>query len=171
MTTDRENHTLDFKSLRLITGSTANFVELAQACVCFANGAGGTLLIGIEDDADAPPPGQRVAPALVDKIRKRVGELSVNVQVLPELRRHDNGGEYIQVTVPRAVGVASTSDGRYFVRVGDACRPLVGDDVLRLASERPAIPWESMTSLGIDISAADAAKVATFVAGLERRIA
>ena len=124
MITDRENHTLDYKSLRLITGSTANFAELAQACVCFANGAGGTLLIGIEDDADAPAPDQRVAPALLDKIRKRVGELSVNVQVLPELRRHDNGGEYIQVTVPRAVGVASTSFSRNSAPPSARSRPM-----------------------------------------------
>lgn len=35
-------------------GSTADFGELARDCVCFANSAGGTLLIGIEDDDDAP---------------------------------------------------------------------------------------------------------------------
>ena len=30
-----------------VTGSTADFGEIAKDCVCFANGAGGTLLIGI----------------------------------------------------------------------------------------------------------------------------
>ncbi len=34
-------------------GSTADFGELAPDCVCFANSAGGTLLVGIEDDDDA----------------------------------------------------------------------------------------------------------------------
>ena len=60
--------------------------------------------------------------------RKRLGELTVNVQVVPDLKRHENGGEYIALGIPRAAGVASTSNGRYFLRVGDTCRPIVGDD-------------------------------------------
>ena len=149
-----------------MTGATADFAELAQDCVCFANGAGGMLLIGIEDDADAPPSSQRIDPALLDRIRKRVGELTVNVQVVPELKRHDNGGEYIALTIPRASGVASTSDGRYFLRVGDTCRPIVGDDVMRLADERPATPWEEITSQGVATANADAAKVASVCVAL-----
>jgi ATP-dependent DNA helicase RecG len=128
---------LDHKSLRKVTRPTADFGELARDGVCLANSAGGTLLIGIEDNDDAPPPNQRVEPALLDRIRKRVGELTVNVQVVPELKRHENGGENISLTIPRSAGVASTSDGRYFLRVGD--------DVVRLANERPATPWEEMT--------------------------
>lgn len=166
MTASRESHHLDRKSLRKVTGATADFSELAQDCVCFANGAGGTLLIGIEDDADAPPASQRIEPALLDRIRKRVGELTVNVRVLPELKRHENGGEYIALSVPRAVGVASTSDGRYFLRIGDTCRPIVGDDVMRLADERPATPWERMTSLAIARANVDAAKAERFDAAL-----
>lgn len=157
--TTRESHTLDWKSLRLVTGAKPDFGELAQACVCFANAAGGTLLIGIEDDAEAPPPEQRVEPTLLDRIRKRVGELTVNVQVVPEFKRHENGGEYIALAIPRATGIASTSDGRYFLRVGDTCRPIVGDDVMRLANERPATPWEEMTSLRVPKASADATKV------------
>lgn len=119
--TARESHALDRKSLRLVTGAKADFDELAQSCVCFANAAGGTLLIGIEDDADAPPAVQRVEPALLDRICKRVGELTVNVQVVPELKRHENGGEYIELTILRATRIASTCDGRYFLRIGDTC--------------------------------------------------
>lgn len=165
-TASRESHHLDRKSLRKVTGATADFAALAQDCVCFANSAGGTLLIGIEDDADAPPSDQRIEPALLERIRKRVGELTVNVQPLPELKRHENGGEYIALTIPRAVGVASTSDGRYFLRVGDTCRPVVGDDVMRLADERPATPWESMTSLSVERANTDVAMVERFEAAL-----
>lgn len=104
-------------------------------------------------------------PALVDRIRKRMTELTVNVQVLPEVHRHENGGEYIVLTVPRAVGVASTTDGRYFLRVGDTCQPIVGDDILRLASERPATPWESMTS-GVPVRDADSEKFARWTSGI-----
>ena len=166
MTTPRESQHLDRKSLRLVTGAKADFGDLARDCVCFANAAGGVLLIGIEDDHDAPPAGQRVDPALLDRIRKRVGELTVNVQVVPELKRHENGGEYISLTIARSAGVASTSDGRYFLRIGDTCRPITGDDVMRLANERPATPWEEMTSQRVPRANADAAKVASFCTGL-----
>lgn len=166
MTLTPESHHVDRKSLRLVVGSSADFADLAADCVCFANGAGGMLLIGVEDDSDAPPSGQRIPPTLLDKLRRRVGELTVNVQVVPELRTHANGGEYVVLTIPRAAGVASTSDGRYYVRVGDSCQPIVGDDVMRLATERPATPWETMTSLGVAVTAAEPAKVARLVADL-----
>ena len=166
MTTLRESHHLDRKSLRLVTGAKTDFHELAQACVCFANAAGGTLLIGIEDDAAAPPTTQHIDATLLDRIRMRVGELTVNVQAMPELKRHENGGEYIALTIPRATGVASTSDGRYFLRVGDTCRPVVGDDVMRLANERPATPWETMTSLRIPRASADEQKLVSLCARL-----
>jgi ATP-dependent DNA helicase RecG len=166
MTPSCESQYFEQKSLRKVVGPTADFSELAQHCVCFANGAGGTLVIGIEDNANAPPSNQRIEPSLLDRIRKRVGELTVNVQALTEINRHDNGGDYIALTIPRAVGVASTTDGRYFLRVGDTCRPIVGDDVMRLADERPTTPWESMKTLGLARADADASKVGRFCADL-----
>jgi ATP-dependent DNA helicase RecG len=56
-----EDQHLDRKSLRKVTGKSANWQELASDCVCFANSAGGKLLIGIEDGAELPPAEQRVA--------------------------------------------------------------------------------------------------------------
>lgn len=166
MTLPAEGQHSDSKSLRTVTGKTADFAELARDCVCFANGSGGQLLIGIEDGESAPPAGQRVDPSLLARIRKRVGELTVNVEVLPELRRTDTDDEYIVLTVPRSIGVASTSDGRYFLRVGDTCKPVVGDDVLRLAAERPAAPWESMTSLRVERAQVAGAKRSSFAASI-----
>jgi ATP-dependent DNA helicase RecG len=167
----REGHRYDRKSLRTVTGRSADFVQLAQDCVCFANGAGGQIAIGVEDEDDDPPAGQRIDATLLDRIRKRVGELTVNVQVLPEVRRSENGGEFIVLTVSRSPGVASTSDGRYFLRIGEDCQPIVGDDVLRLANERPAIPWERMSLTGTTRAAAHPdklAELATSIRGSDR---
>lgn len=160
-----EDQYTDRKSLRLITGRTADWDDVARACVCFANGAGGRLLIGIEDGEKLPPTGQVVALDLLDKLRKRVGELTVNVQALPSVHRAPNGGEFIELLVDRSPNVASTSDGRYFLRVSDTCQPVLGDDVLRLANERPGRPWETMES-GVPRGAADAEKLADFVRGI-----
>ena len=153
-----ENQTSERKSLRIVTGSSADFSELGKDCVCFANGAGGRIVVGIEDGEQLPPPGQRIDPGLMDRVRRRIGELTVNVQVLPAVQRYDNGGEVLVLAIPRAAGVASTSDGRYYLRVGDTCQPVVGDDVLRLATERPSTPWETLAHLGVPVGNADVAK-------------
>lgn len=134
-----DQHT-DLKSLRTVTGKTADWEALAKDCVCFANGAGGRLLVGMEDGEALPPANQVVPPELLDRLRKRIGELTVNVQALPSLQRAANGGEYIELVIERAPSVAATRDGRYFLRVGDSCQPVLGDDVLRLANERPGRP-------------------------------
>lgn len=159
-----DQHT-DRKSLRTLTGKSADWQALAQDCVCFANGAGGRLLIGIEDGELLPPGAQVVPPDLLDRLRKRVGELTVNVQVLPILQRAANGGEFIELVIDRAPGVASTRDGRFFLRVGDTCQPVLGDDVLRLANERPGRPWEAMDS-DVSRDTTDADKQARFVQGI-----
>lgn len=162
----REHQHSDNKSLRKVTGASADWAALAADCVCFANASGGSLRIGIEDGHDEPPAGQRIEPVLLDQLRKRVAELTVNVQVAPELVQAGNGGEYVALRVARSVGVASTCDGRYFVRVGDTCRPVVGDDVLSLLNDRPSLPWEALTSLQVPATAADVAKQAALCARL-----
>lgn len=154
-----EHQEADQKSLRKVTGASADWSALAADCVCFANASGGCLRIGIEDGETLPPVDQRIDPALLDQVRKRVGELTVNVQVAPAVVRAENGGEYLALNVARSVGVASTSDGRYFVRVGDTCRPVVGDDVLHLINDRPSTPWETMVGLQVTLTDAVPAKV------------
>ena len=65
-----EGQLLDHKSLRAVTGKTADWAELAKDCVAFANAQGGRLLIGIEDGQALPPPGQTVPPELPDVLRR-----------------------------------------------------------------------------------------------------
>ena len=156
-----ENQTTDCKSLRTVTGKTADWDEVAKDCVCFANGQGGRLLIGIEDGEALPPIGQNIPLDLLDRLRKRIGELTVNVQVLPQIVTAENSGQFVELTISRATGVASTCDGRYFIRISDTCQPVLGDDVLRLANERPGLPWESMDSR-VSRNEADAVKLANF---------
>lgn len=161
-----EHQRADQKSLRLVTGKTADWPALAAACVCFANAAGGVLRIGIEDGQELPPADQRIDATLLDDVRKRVAERSVNVHVALAIERAGNGGEVLLLTVARSVGVASTADGRYYLRVGDQCRPILGDEVLQLLNDRPGVPWESLTSLQVSLSAADDHKVAGVLAQL-----
>ncbi|MCL2823569.1 MAG: putative DNA binding domain-containing protein, partial [Polyangiaceae bacterium] len=162
----RESHFLERKSLLKLTSNKRGYDDVARACVAFANAAGGTLLIGVEDGADEPPSDQRVEESWLVEIPKRVRELTVNVGVVTERKHHENGGEYIVVSISRSSGIASLSDGRYYVRVGDSCCPVIGDDVIRLVNERPSTPWEKKVSQGVSRSKADLSKVRRLCAGL-----
>jgi ATP-dependent DNA helicase RecG len=153
-----EGQLLDQKSLRAVTGKTADWSEIAKDCIAFANATGGRLLLGIEDGQDAPPASQHIPADLPDTLRRKLVERTVNVTVLPDVVTAPNGGQYIELRIPRALAVASTTDGRYFLRVADQSKPVTGDDVMRLASERSALPWETQTTLHIPRVEADAAK-------------
>lgn len=155
----QEGQLLDKKSLRAVSGKTADWGELVKDCVAFANATGGHLLIGIEDNQDLPPASQQIPVGMPDTLRRKLAERSVNVVALPNIVTATNGGQYIDLTVPRATAVASTTDGRYFLRVADQSRPITGDEVMRLATERSAFPWETQTTLHIPRAERDAGKL------------
>jgi ATP-dependent DNA helicase RecG len=159
-----EGQHLDHKSLRTVVGKSADWAELAKDCIAFANAAGGRLLVGLEDGHAGPPAGQQISPDLPDLVRRRLAERTVNVVVLVSVAASANGSSYLELTVPRSASVASTTDGRYFLRVADQSKPVTGDDVLRLASERAAWPWETLTSLQVPRAAADAAQLRNLLA-------
>jgi ATP-dependent DNA helicase RecG len=154
----QEGQLLDHKSLRAVTGKTADWNEIAKDCIAFANATGGRLLVGVEDGQLLPPPGQQIPTDLPDTLRRKLAERTVNVTVLPNVVIATNGGQYIEMRIPRAMAVASTTDGRYFLRVADQSKPVTGDDVMRLASERSALPWETQTTLHIPRVEADTDK-------------
>lgn len=154
----QEGQLLDQKSLRAVTGKAADWIEISKDCIAFANATGGRLLLGIEDGQDLPPAEQRIPADMPDTIRRKLAERTVNLAVLPDIVTARNGGEYIELHIPRAMAVASTTDGRYFLRVADQSRPVTGDDVMRLASERSALPWETQTTLHTPRTEIDATK-------------
>lgn len=161
-----EGQLLDQKSLRAITGKTADWSEIAKDCIAFANATGGRLLLGIEDGENAPPVDQHIPADLPDTLRRKLAERTVNVAVLPDIVTAPNGGQYIELRIPRAIAVASTTDGRYFLRVADQSKPITGDDVMRLASERAALPWETRTTLHVPRAEVDTIKRNKLLAAL-----
>lgn len=160
-----EGQLLDRKSLRAISGRTANWDEIAKDCIAFANATGGRLQVGIENDQSQPPSGQQIPPELPDTLRRRISEKTVNVVVLVDIVTTPSGGQYLDLVIPRSVAVASTTDGRYFIRVADQSKPVTGDDVMRLASERSAVPWESQITLKISRNDVDIAKQNRLIQG------
>lgn len=149
-----EHHAFERKSLRLVVGTTADWDDLARACVCFANARGGVLVVGVEDGETEPPDGQRLPPDLPERVRTRVAERTINVPLVhPTVEVAPNGGELLRVQVLASSGVACTTDGRYFMRVSDSCRPVDPENLQRLLEDKTAFVWE--TSLTA-VSTADA---------------
>jgi ATP-dependent DNA helicase RecG len=59
--------------------------------------------------------------------------------------------------------VASTSDGRFFIRVSDETHPLRGDDLTRLMAERSSFVWELQPIRRLAPDRCDDEKLAVFV--------
>lgn len=162
-----EGQDIDRKSIRLVTGKTADWAELAKDCVAFANAQGGRLLVGIEDGEKTAQKAQRIPLSLVEKTRRRIGELTVNVTVAVQLSvSSSTRGEFIEIYIPRSHSPASTSDGRYYLRVSDESKPLIGEDVQRLLNERNAQPWETLTHLSVPRNRLDETKLSILLAGI-----
>jgi ATP-dependent DNA helicase RecG len=160
-----ENKNIDKKSLKFLNGKNTDWSELAKDCVCFANAQGGFIYIGIEDKANLPPEKQKIADRnLPDIIQKNIAHRTVNVGIAVTIETAENKAEYIKIQVFRnAQTIASTTDGRYYVRVHDECKPVPPDEMARLAANKNAFVWEEQTTKKVPASQFDEVKRRTFL--------
>ncbi len=142
----KENSLYDKKSLREITGKSADWNEVAKDCVAFSNAQGGVIDYGIEDDADAPPADQKVSEDIAINLENKISGKTLNVSAHAEILTQDNGGQYIRLHIARGTSSASTTSGKYFIRVSDNSVPLTGDDITRLSAEKGYYRWEDEES-------------------------
>ncbi len=163
----QEGQKIEKKSLRLVLGKGANWTELAKDCVCFANARGGTIHIGIEDDADLPPLEQQIEAELPYRISKRISELTINVGTIPTIETASNGGQYIALKILQSGStIASTTDGKYFYRISDECKPVLPEDLIRLMTDKPAFIWETKSVKSVKRPDFDADKMAIFISDI-----
>lgn len=139
-----ETNILEYKSLKKVTSGDAGFKDLAVTCVSLANAQGGKIIIGFEDKSKLPPANQLITDDIMNKAVTRLRSLCFNVAlILNPSETHSNGGQFFSITVlPTMKSLATTSDGKIFIRIGDQCQPARGEDVVRLASEKDAFQWE-----------------------------
>lgn len=114
--------------------------DLIETVACLANGQGGTLLIGVEDDGRVTGlhPTHRTRPELLAAFiaNRTVPPLSVEVSfvTLPE-------GPVAVVEVPASSQAMATSDGRMLIRYLDphgqpGCRPLYPHELASWRADR-----------------------------------
>lgn len=133
----------------------------------FRQRTGRLIDLGIEDDADNPDAAQRIPEDLPTKLINKIAGLTVNVSATTEIITDDNGGEFLRLFVQRnAHSLASTSDGRYYIRIGDSTKPVTGDDFFRLAGEKDSTKWENIVSQWI-WQKCDRDKLSDFIARIK----
>lgn len=140
----KENKNTDKKSIQFLKGRRTNWDELAKDCVAFANAQGGYIFIGIEDDENLPIQNQKITDSdLPDVIHKNIGHRTINVGIAVTIEKAKNKAEYIKIQIFRSVQtIASTTDGRYYIRIHDECKPIPPDEMARLAADKNAFVWE-----------------------------
>nr|WP_294894759.1 ATP-binding protein [uncultured Pedobacter sp.] len=160
-----ENQQFDRKSLSFLKGRNTEWDELAKDCVCFANSIGGKILIGIEDRETLPPANQKISDkTLPEKIVKQINQRTINTGVTASIITATNHAQYIEVIILRsAQTIASTTDGRYYMRVSDVCRPVPPDEMARLASDKNAFIWEEQTTKRVPNYRTDPLKKQQFI--------
>lgn len=160
-----ENKNIDKKSLKFLNGKNTEWNELAKDCVCFANAQGGFIYIGIDDKESLPPLEQKITDrSLPDIIQKNIAHRTINVGVAVTIEAAENKAEYIKIQVFRsAQTIASTTDGKYYIRVHDECKPVPPDEMARLAADKNAFVWEEQTTKRVPLSQFDEVKRRTFL--------
>jgi ATP-dependent DNA helicase RecG len=143
-----EGKILDKKSIKFLKGRSTDWNELAKDCVAFANNLGGFIYIGIEDDSTLPPINQKISDEkIIDTIHKNIVQKTINVGINVTIELADNDSEYVKIQVFRSLqNIASTTDGNYYIRIDDECKPIPPDEMARLAAEKNAFVWEEQTN-------------------------
>ena len=140
-----ENQIREYKRLQMVTGG--QFKDLAAECVAFANAQGGIIVIGIEDKTKKISPNQKIEQKILNDTLEKLRGLTYSVALsASDILTHENGGQYFEISVsPSKKTIATTSDGKIYMRVADKCLPVHGEDIQRIAAEKDAFQWELIT--------------------------
>lgn len=165
----KEGSNMDFKSLKKAIGKKSDVASLAETCVCFANAQGGTLVIGVEDKATAPPETQKIDIEQVNDVVSRLRTLTSGVGLVnPEIITDSNGGQYFIIQIlPSSRLIATTSSGKVLMRVGDSCYSVKSEELTNLAAEKNAFQWELVVAQKIRLHEADALQVDFFLSHIQ----
>lgn len=153
---DLESATLDFKEEKPGGSDTARMI--AEAVVCFANGGGGALVLGVRDKASGPEAfvGTAWTP---DEVTQRVHELT-QPPLWVEAARHGRHPDVLVVTVPQGTQVHADSRGRATRRIRTDCVPMNPAQIAALEGERRGLDHSGGPS-GRSIDEASPEAVAT----------
>lgn len=140
---------------------------LAETMVSFANGDGGTIVIGVA--ADGSPSGQVLADDVEQTLRQALGLCLPPVRT--EWEQMDTaGGTVVAITVPRSTELHALADGRVLIRSGLENRPLGGETIRQLAATKSTGDYENETVPGATLDDLDPDVIAEYAAKRQERL-
>ena len=139
-----ERQNIEYKDIHKIRNGEKGFRELSVLCVAFANAQGGALYIGYDDKKQAPLPGQIIPEEEANAAATRIRELCFNVALsTSSIKSDESGSNYFVITVsPSMRSIASTSDGKIYIRIADKCMPVRSEDLQILMETKGNYQWE-----------------------------
>lgn len=151
-TTLKESETVEFKE---------SFNDSAlKTLAAFANTKGGSLYVGVKDDATL------LSEGITDKVQQDV--VSKTMQILgitPQVRLHKHeGNDFLEVKVKQQRPPVSVR-GKYYHRVGNTTREVTGDDLKQLFLEGES--WDVITNDRFSFEDIDFQEVLNFVNAAE----
>ena len=145
---DTEDKNIEYKSIQKIRTGDKGFKDLAITCVALANAQGGKIYIGIDNKTLCVGPNQEITKQEQNDAITKLRGLCYSVALMPsDLLEDENGSQYFFIIVlPSTKTIASTSDGKLYIRIADKSEPVRSEDIQRLAEEKGAYQWEVNTS-------------------------
>lgn len=136
--------------------------DLVEAVVCLANGAGGLLLVGVEDDGTVTGARPRHEAGRTDPLRVQALVANLTQPPLPVSAAvvEVAGQEVLAVDVPVSPRVVGTTRGTYVRRAlaGDGspkCLPYHAHEMLAHEVDRGAVDWAALRVSGAEWSDLD----------------
>ncbi|HUN24578.1 MAG TPA: ATP-binding protein [Anaerolineales bacterium] len=114
-------------------------LELAELMVAFANSEGGTIVIGMS--AEQKPAGRPLFAEEVQGVLLAAERLCRPI-VQTGWEQFENNSGLFAIRVPRSIELHSLEDGRVLVRAGRENRPLAGEQIQHLASNKSTGEFE-----------------------------
>jgi ATP-dependent DNA helicase RecG len=160
-----ESQTLEFKEEKAVSGDTER--DLTDAAICFANGSGGTLVVGVSDRLTGAEAflGTTLEP---DALRQAIHSLTQPHLLVTVTAITQHGKPLLLIAVPEGVEVHADTKGRAYRRIGDQCQPMTPAEVSRLRDDRMGFDWSGQPSTRhpSDVSPAVMATLRSTLAGL-----
>ena len=159
-----ETLSIEYKSIQKIRSGDKGFKDLAVTCVSLANAQGGKIFIGFDDKKKLPPENQTIEAEEINNAVTKLRSLCFNVALVgSEILTYKNGGQYFTIDVsPSMKSIATTADGRIYLRIADKCEPVRNEDIHRLAYEKQAYQWELICPKTVKISDIDPNNIRNF---------
>lgn len=153
-------------------GQTVEFLSeldaeaLAEVLVAFANGDGGTVLVGVSPEGEVN--GSLLDEDVEDVLRRALGQCRPVVHT--EWKQVETPhGPVVSLEVPRSTELHTLADGRVLIRSGAKNRPLGGEEVRHLAATKSSGDFEMEVVAGATRADLDDEVIAEYVAKREEK--